>query len=254
MFDIKNDGVFLTVNELMTYLDGIDVITNPLTIFKMHFDVKLFIECVKQSNHIKIAPSTDGVISHVQDNDIANALDHSSSSKYFGWHIDGQYLARVPEIVLLYCIDPGNQNIKTIFADSYSLIKILRRRELLDTAKEFDFIYRKQNEGKDYRLSLINKHPITGDEVIFVGDYSPVIKLVPKIDSNKTLQDAKDFHSILADMVSNELHYKVVEWESGQMIVFDNIRLLHGRGEPEGKYKNRKDPARHLLRIWLNRI
>lgn len=240
----------MTTEEFINSLKILDLQKEPFRVFEIDsFEPDKFTALIGASNDFVIEPSSDGLVSQVFEDRYAAAQDNSRTSRYFCLHTDGQYLPRIPLMALLYCVDPGTANIPTVFADSQEMVRALSEINLLDTAKEFDFIYIKK-EGKEYRRPLIEKHLITGEDAMCVVTVSAPIRLVPRVGSTKTLRDAEVFYNELSELAQRVLTLTPHYWQSNQMVVFDNVRLLHGRDL--SNRASAKDDKRHLIRIWLN--
>lgn len=243
----------MNTSDFYTSLMRADFADQPVQVFDgVEFDEKTFLELLESSNDWKIISSSDGPVSHVFEDPMGDAMDHSHTSNYFGLHTDGQYLDEVPPICLLYCADAGSGGTPTVFGDSRLLVKKLEEKGMLELAQEFDFIYTKK-EGKEFRRPLIEKNPVNGELVMCVATKSPPIQVVPKQGSMKTQQEADAFFDELSELAESTLELSVHEWKTGQVVAFDNVSLIHGRGLAEQKDQQITDANRHLVRIWLAR-
>lgn len=64
---------------------------------------------------VTVVPSSDGPVAQVFEG--GDTRDLSRQTGAFGWHKDGLYHARLPQLVLLYCEDPGRADSDTLLAD-----------------------------------------------------------------------------------------------------------------------------------------
>lgn len=243
----------MNTSELFGAIGETDFNTNPvLAIDNVVFDPDELIELLTTSDTWQPLMSSDGFVSHIFEDPQADLMDHSHTNQYFGLHTDGQYLAEVPQLCILYCVDAGTGDIPTVFADSRTFVRTLREKGLYDKAKQFDFIYTKK-EGAEFRRPLIETNPATGEEVMCVVTTSPPIRLVPSKDSIATQSEADEFFEKLSDLAILTLPLTPHYWRAGQVVVFDNASLIHGRGLTE-KVEDVGDKSRHLIRIWLEKV
>lgn len=251
--DERNKGP-LTSFEFAEELSVIDFSQEGPRIraYKVELDPISFMGFITLGNVLSPISSSDGPVSHVRENPLASLADNSATSKYFSLHTDGKYLPNVPEMVLLHCINPGTSEIPTVFVDTKDIIEKLQEIERLDEAKEYDLVFRNK-DGVDFIRPVLETNPKNGEPVMNVALASPQCQLVPAINSTKTASDAKNYYDLLDKIAEDDIPTFAHIWEQDDAVVFDNLRLIHGRGLPEHKILQTSDFQRHLHRIWLRR-
>ena len=223
-----------------------------IKIFDVDLDTDSFVKLLSENKILKPIASSDGVISHVRENPEASVSDYSRSSRYFGLHTDGQYLPEVPEIVILHCADPGKSEIPTVFADTHDIIEVLRKNNQLEEAKEYEFIF-VNKKGAEFIRPLLETRSSNNELIMNIAIASPKCRLRPLSGSRKTQEDADRFYELLGEIAEKNLKIISHTWKKNNAVVFDNLRLIHGRGLPEHKNLDVSDAQRHLHRIWLSR-
>jgi alpha-ketoglutarate-dependent taurine dioxygenase len=220
--------------------------------FSVDLDPVAFIGSLSVGNVLTPIASSDGIVSHVRENPLASTADNSGTSRYFSLHTDGKYLPEVPEMVVLHCVNPGTSEIPTVFVDTKDIIDTLQDIDRLDEAKEYDLIFRNK-DGLDFIRPLLEINPKNGEPVMNIAIASPQCHLRPLADSGRTQADADKFYALLEKIAEEDISTLPHTWRKNDAVVFDNLRLVHGRGLPEHKMLEISDFQRHLHRIWLSR-
>lgn len=242
----------VTTGEFARRFNNVDFEATPIRVWdEVEFNPEQFSQLTKESYPWYILESSDGPVSHVFEDPRADTKDHSHTNKYFGLHTDGQYLDEVPPQCLLYSVDAGSGNTPTVFADSRHLVQELYRTGAIEDAMQFDFVYTKK-EGARFRRPLIEINPLTGEEVMCVVGRSGPIRLVPSHESLKTEKEGDSFLDELSQLAASSLELVVHHWRTQQMVAFDNLSLVHGRGLSEREEVS-PDTRRHLIRMWVGR-
>ncbi|MEI8224016.1 MAG: TauD/TfdA family dioxygenase [bacterium] len=224
-----------------------------LKVFSVDFNPGEFERLVNTSYLLTPVENSDGVVSHVRETPGSHKLDHSRSSNYFLLHTDGNYLKKVPEMVILHCAHPGNSDTPTILADTKEIIDALRDLGKLDEAKEYQFVFKNKN-NIEFRRPLIEQRSSNGELLMNIAIESPQCYLEPLPRTNKTETEAAQFYDLINTLAKEKLDYIVHHWKKNDLIVFDNLRLIHGRGlKNDNLNLDISDNERHLHRIWLNR-
>jgi alpha-ketoglutarate-dependent taurine dioxygenase len=208
------------------------------------FDAFEFVETVQFGDMgYEIIPSSDGLVSIVQDNQMTQAVDRSQQSSSFDYHTDGFYLNQPPALFLLSCENAGSQGAQTGFVNTKEALKsisehlpILRGLELIYIAKDL----------QRYRRPLIEEHPVDGQSItnlVTRGYVEPIV-------SEETLADLSDIREVSCAMsalfsaIKESVSY-VHTWRDGDLVIADNHTFLHAR------LTNAPDSDRELHRIWL---
>lgn len=243
----------LSTDSFYKELSNIDFRENGPRIrtFSVDLEPRRLVELVSANTKFTMIESSDGVISHVKETLHANPLDNSKSSGYFVLHTDGNYLEKVPEIVILHCIDPGKSEMPTVFLDTEELLNLLKVENKLDEAKEYQFVF-KNKKGIEYRRPLVEEHSITGELLMNIAIASAQCHLEASLESTKTQIDADRFYELLGTLVEKKLTRIPFYWKKNDVVVFDNLKLIHGRGLPEQNHTEFVDTERHLCRMWLD--
>ncbi|MFJ4440767.1 TauD/TfdA family dioxygenase [Pseudomonas sp. NPDC089422] len=176
-----------------------------------------------------------------------SANDLAYRSVRLGPHTDNPYRDPVPGIQLLHCLVNETTGGLSTLVDSLSVVERLRLEDpvghalLRDTPVRFQFI--------DQGTRLITRRPMIqtdADGRTLGVHYSPRLDSLPLLDDEST----RSFHRArrrLAELFNNsefELRFKL---EPGELMLFDNSRVLHGRTE--------YDPAeghRHLQGCYID--
>jgi alpha-ketoglutarate-dependent taurine dioxygenase len=251
---MANGGEFLSTEQFCQELAGIDFREEGPRIrtYGVDMDPELMLGALVASDELEPITSSDGLISHVRENPSAHAADNSGSSRYFSLHTDGQYLPTVPEMAVLYCVDPGTSEIPTVFVDTKDILAILQRRDLLQQARGYEHVFRNKH-GRDFVRPLIETKPGSDELVMNVALASPQCHLRPVEGSDRTQQDADTFYNLLQEIAEQDIATQSHTWRQNDAVVFDNQRLVHGRGLPEQRDLDTSDSERHLLRMWIRR-
>lgn len=160
-----------------------------------------------------------------------SANDLAYRSVRLGPHTDNPYRDPVPGIQLLHCIVNETTGGLSTLVDSLSVVERLRQEDpvghalLRDTPVTFQFI--------DQGTRLITRRPMiqTDTDGRTLGvHYSPRLDSLPLLDDEST----RSFHRArrrLAELFNDpefELCFKLAP---GELMLFDNSRVLHGRTE-----------------------
>jgi len=176
-----------------------------------------------------------------------SANDLAYRSVRLGPHTDNPYRDPVPGIQLLHCLANETTGGLSTLVDSLSVVMQLRAEDplgyalLRDTPVKFQFI--------DKGTRLITRRPMIqtdADGNILGVHYSPRLDNLPLLNDEHT----RSFHRArrrLAELFNDpqfELRFKL---EPGELTLFNNSRVLHGRTE--------YDPAegyRHLQGCYID--
>jgi len=193
---------------------------------------------VANSGHhnFSVISSSDGPVSRVFQG--SDRRDLSQQTGAFGWHKDGLYHTRLPQLVLLYCEDAGRGDSDTRLADC------AQAWDLLDPAvredwHQLELVYIGR-DGQRFPRPLVEPHSRTGQQLINASQRALVRPAPPAIGANR--------REVL-DEIGEKLDLTRVHsqrWEAGAILVFDNERFAHAR------VASAPDLQRKLVRIWLS--
>lgn len=188
------------------------------------------------TNSSNIVLGSEGRYSIVQDdNDLANA---SGSSLDLDWHIDGFYHDMIPDVVALYCVDPGRADVTTDLADFLLALENLgpTTTAILERLT-CNYIGKK---GGTFSKPLISPGGISLAARAFISPHSDI----------GTLPTLREISSVILDFM-DALEDAMVHshtWTAGDLLIFNNRRYVHRRSNRTG----RSDPQRKLYRMWFN--
>lgn len=241
----------LRTSEFMQMLSHPDIAKSGLlTVIDVDFEDLAFLSGLAATPYHAVESTDEGAISVVKEAEGFLELDFSRQAGFFGLHTDGMYYPSVPEIGILYCVDPGVNTFPTVFVDTRILVDQFKQEGKLETLKRINFIYRRKT-AVDYPRPLIEQHPVSGELVLNIG-LTPECRLEPQPDSDISQQTADEFYTQMIDLAENNLT-RVHTWRSNQLVIFDNATFVHGRGLPNQR-GTQKDSKRELKRIWLSQF
>lgn len=163
-------------------------------------------------------------------------------------HIDLPNWQQPPDIQLLYCLQNGASGGESLFADGVRVINALRQQdpEALTILSETPIDFRFQDETHDIAV----KAPVITLDA--AGDLVEV-RLNNWIRDTLHLPTAQmaawyRAYRVLWQLFHSEAHQLEFTLKPGQMVAFDNRRVLHGRREFDPN-----SGARHLQGTYLDR-
>ncbi|XP_034437093.1 gamma-butyrobetaine dioxygenase [Hippoglossus hippoglossus] len=186
----------------------------------------------------------------VQDKNMANNLAYTS--KRLSLHTDYPALHFSPGVQFVHCISQAVEGGESEVVDGFHMVELLQRedpeayRTLTSTLVDFtdmgrdycDFLLQSKKHVIDVdrtgRVERINFNNATRDSVLDL----PVHQVQPFYRALKAFTD-------LMNRPENVVSYTM---EPGEMVTFDNWRLLHGRRS----YVTRPDCSRHLEGAYLD--
>lgn len=205
-----------------------------------------FIDEMNKSQLLQLVRNNDGIISHITQQQQMllnnNAVDNSKNTTNFDLHTDGPYYTDVPELIALYCENPGTYNAITYIADTTQAFNDItsQDKELLNQL-EYTYIAK---DGKLYPRKLIEKDPLSWYDITNMSSrwfFSPFAIAWQELPNLFTASETMiRFKETLEKNVSYE-H----SWEKWDLFIFNNNKYLHWR-----KW-TKADPTRHLRRIWI---
>lgn len=204
------------------------------------FDVALFLQQVGASA-LQVVSTHEGPVSTVIEK--WHPVDCSKQTTQFDLHTDGLYRYRVPDIVALYCENPGRGDSPTRFVDTRPACRELESRGVMSTLRRSQIAYIGR-DGRHFPSDLVQRHPVSGEEVLnlgargyicpmFDGGYAPSIREITEAVSE--MYASLDRAVVLSH-----------RWAKGQMVVCDNYTYVHGRDA------HSPDTERTLLRFWFS--
>lgn len=182
------------------------------------------IEYGKELGTPVIARKSAGVVQKLVPLSKGNAYPNSLSSKYaieaFPLHNDTAHWITPCRYLILGCMDEGESVRPTTLLDFSSLEITMEEKGELQSSP---FIIK--NGRNSFYANILAKHKD------FIR-YDPGCMIPVNSRSNKI---ADLFSSKRAQDSTTE-----VQWKQGMIIIIDNWRMLHGRGKPMGRGKDRE--------------
>lgn len=231
----------LTTREFVACLSAMEFDrSNTMLHEDVDLDPALFLELL-QATRFRIVPTSEGPISVVAER--GDSRDFSRQTGGFDLHTDGLYHEKIPELVILWCEDPGSGKTPTTFADTR--LALAQLGDEISVLRKLESVYIGKTGG-EFSKAVIQNHPWTQEETISLGSRA---FLKPRYDP-ATISDVPPLRSIVnaAQSLFTALDESVVytqSWSKRALVVFDNYRFVHGR------IAEHPDFTRRLLRIWL---
>jgi gamma-butyrobetaine dioxygenase len=146
-----------------------------------------------------------------------------------GCHLDNPYRDPVPGIQLLHCLESSTEGGESILQDGFLAAKILRDEDsdhfALLSHNWVNFRFRDSTADLQARVPLIEVNDL--DEIVkvrFNNRSIDTIKLPPSI-----MQQFYAAYRHYAEILEREELQVVFKLEPGELILFDNTRILHAR-------------------------
>ena len=147
------------------------------------------------------------------------------------FHWDGVFARKDPHYLFFNCVQAPAEGGESLFSDTIRVLKRAKEddRKWLETCVCRYQQARTAHYGGDVTTNLIRKHPFTGEATIrYTEPVSGVGGNAPELVGADEAQTRR-----LADFMAKHLYEPEVclshRWVSGDFLIFDNHRLLHGR-------------------------
>lgn len=179
-----------------------------------------------------------------------NPEDHIFDHSYMPMHWDGMYREEIPEYQIFHCAKAPNkfEGGETTFSNTKMILE-KTSDSLKKTWREIEGKYQRKMEFYHSKVTspLITKHPFKNYEVIRYSEphdesRGDLINL-PKISFSGKNSDS--FHRELKEVLYHKDYFYAHKWMDGDIVIADNLTLLHGRE------KFRTKSVRHLKRIQV---
>jgi alpha-ketoglutarate-dependent taurine dioxygenase len=234
----------LVVDDLLEEVSATNAAVCMRRVHTKADDLELALKC---SSLCELNNSSGGAVSCVEDRNVSQ--DYSANAKPFALHTDGLAYERPPQFVLLYCESPGTRQVPTFFLDTARLLARLRRLE----PSSFEILQRLDQAfigrcGTEYRRPMIEINPLDGTEVMNVTFGRAYLRPARHVDGTgcepHQAETVMAFRKVLC--LADEMGLFSHTWSRGDLLVWDNYRFIHGRGDAAGSQ------GRRLLRAWLS--
>jgi alpha-ketoglutarate-dependent taurine dioxygenase len=233
-----------TSEELMCLIkERIASPRSPITVLNSPLPPDDIINAIRGSD-LKLRTCSDGDHSVVQDRQ--SEIDYSQRGGFFDLHQDGMGHTQIPDLGILFCVDAGAGINPTVFCDTTEIVDGLavqhqgRADELL-SALEFVYL---DKSGQETFHPLLAAHSVTGRPILNLGSRGYVRQQVaPNTPSIRDISFILSGIFALSDDATFYRHW----WRNGDLVLWDNRRLLHGRAGQQ------KDQSRKLVRFVIDR-
>ncbi|NQZ32967.1 MAG: TauD/TfdA family dioxygenase [Oceanospirillaceae bacterium] len=176
------------------------------------------------------------------------ANDLAYTPHAIGPHTDNPYRDPVPGIQLLHCLNNQTHGGYSTLVDSLSVAQTLQNQHpnayklLTEVVVRFRFF--------DVNSELVSFHPLIERDNLgnILGiHYSPRLDDLPLLSPTKTaaFQQAR---KLLCELLEDPSYEKKFKLASGELMMFDNNRILHGRTA-----FNPQQGVRHLQGCYIDR-
>lgn len=175
------------------------------------------------------------------------------SNVELGFHMDLMYYESPPGLQFLHCwkFDPQVEGGESTFLDSFHVAEELRTRhpDDFESLVRIPATFQKIHFGRDYPVKLVYKRPhivLNSEKEIVAVVWSPAFEgplLVPEEDVEPYFKAYRTFTKMLNDSPIQ----KSLKMAPGDLVCFNNRRILHGR-----KSFNLNGGVRHLKGCYVN--
>ena len=174
---------------------------------------------------------------------VAQAKNIAYTHQFLGFHMDLLYFADPPGLQMLHCIKNSCAGGESLFTDSFKAAETLReiKPESWKILKEFQVNYHYHNAGQHYQYAhpvLQMKPSLTAGEgdILDCVNYSPPFQapfvLPGGVSYSTNAAKLEEFRNALEDFQKEtERKENIYEQklEEGEMVLFNNRRVLHAR-------------------------
>ncbi|KAG2184561.1 hypothetical protein INT43_000470 [Umbelopsis isabellina] len=167
---------------------------------------------------------------------VAKSTNIAYTSLYLGFHMDLLYFEAPPGLQLLHSLQNTVTGGSSIFVDSFQAVEIMRKSHPEDYQAlcEIPVTFHYVNDGHHMyyrRPTIVKDHNQEGGSWGMHVNYAPPFQGPLDIDDPK---EAKRFYKAFqtfADIVEDEKLRFELTLKPGQLVIFANRRVLHGRTE-----------------------
>lgn len=193
-----------------------------------HFELTLF---ARSFGEIRSDPRSPELIREIRPQEFDNAKPNTLSSRYglssFPFHTDAAHWEEPARFLMFYCVNPGEGNRPTYLQDS---------REWQLDEHELDLASRAlwAISSRNPKLSTMAR---IVDENLHIKYDADCMRPMSKL--------TRELHDLIKKKISTS-NRVYVNWNAGDLLVIDNARMLHSRGQSLVA-----DPSRLHMRILV---
>lgn len=184
---------------------------------------------------------------------LPSPINIAYSDVELGLHMDLMYYESPPGLQLLHCLkfDPEVEGGDSVFLDSFHVAEELRKQfpDDFENLVRIPATFQKVHFERDYPVKLIYKRPhivLNPDKEIVAVNWSPPFEgtlFVPEEDVEPYFKAYRTF----TKMLNESPIQKSVKLVPGDLVCFNNRRILHGR-----KSFKLNGGMRHLKGVYVN--
>ena len=174
-------------------------------------------------------------------------------------HWDGAFAGAAPSYLVFHCLEAPAQGGETVFVDTARVWQGLPE-ETRDRFRSLELRYsteKKAHYGGSFVAPLVTQHELRGDTVLRfaepVDDKNPVRVEVMGEGPLVSAGLLREIRSELANPASR----LELAWQPGDVVIADNLGLLHGRkafGEAEARHIRRVNVLQKRARSWKDAL
>src|SRR5258708_287726 len=229
--------VALTTDELVLQLEKLPIHNVGIRLYNnVDFSSERFIELLGRKDSSFSIRSTRG----------GERISTKQDAGYLAFHTDGVTPGPVPELVILYCVDPGSDDAPTFFTNTTEVLSLMKPA-IVNQLQQLNFvIVNEAGERSQTAYPFIRQHSRTGESVVQT--------IIPSLPEPKPGISNWDLESVVLPVnqflqVAKESRVKHT-WQRSQLLIWDNQQYIHGR--EEGQKNSSEDGRRTLLRVHLD--
>ena len=179
---------------------------------------------------------------------INKAYDLTMTTRGLENHTDNPYRFPTQGYIFLHCIENANNGGENTITDGFNIANILRKRhkKYFDTLTSFNtfFRYADKNAYLENKCKLIE---LDDDNNICQIRYNNRTEVMP-YENNKRLNEYIKARRKFWDLIKDSKNNIEIKQMSGDMLILDNYRVLHGRKS----YKDREN-KRYFRQGYMDR-
>lgn len=166
---------------------------------------------------------------------VPDPINIAYSNVHLGFHMDLMYYESPPGLQLLHCLrfDPEVEGGESLFLDVFHVAEELRKQfpDDFDNLVRIPGTFQKIHFERDYPVKLVYKRPhivLNPDNEIVAVNWSPAFEgplCVPEEDVEPYFKAYRRFTKLIDESPIK----KTVPLEPGDLVCFNNRRVLHGR-------------------------
>jgi len=159
----------------------------------------------------------------------ADAKNLADTARALSLHTDNPYRAPAPSLQLLHCLTSSASGGENVLADGFRAVALLRREAphklALLSSRPIRYAYRDERSELSSDVPVVVLGPDGLPAALHVNNRS---KGIP-VGTPEAVEEWYEAYFALLSLLERPEAEVVYRLEPGQLIVFDNLRVLHGR-------------------------